>query len=230
MEAHATVPKPSSIALASATLDDAVLERVRGVGGVVLHVQLADPEPLGQPVGLDQRRGARGERAGRLARVGQEVLVAPDRARTGLDLPPGGLDVELAVVVRDLQRAEAALADVASLQRVLLVTFLALKRLGGHASGPPKVETSVAAFAVTEAVQAPLPHLPDLSWSPMELAPFPPACGRTGWLPGFHRAMSLHPSGCERLCLTRRVQGRADTPAGDPGGLRVRKSESSTRR
>ena len=44
----------------------------------------------------------------------------------------------------------------------------------------------------------------------MELAPFPADYGRTEWLPGFHRAMSLHPSRCERLCLPGRVQLRLE--------------------
>ncbi len=47
--------------------DDAVLERVRRVGGVVLDVHLADPEPLGEPVGLEQRREAGREAAARAA-------------------------------------------------------------------------------------------------------------------------------------------------------------------
>jgi hypothetical protein len=35
--------------------DDPVLERVGGVRGVVLDPELAQPEPLGEPVGSDQR-------------------------------------------------------------------------------------------------------------------------------------------------------------------------------
>ena len=65
--------------------DDAVLERVRRVRGLVLDLQLTDPEPLGEAVGLDQRRPARRQRRARGARQRQEVGVAPDRVRAGLD-------------------------------------------------------------------------------------------------------------------------------------------------
>ena len=45
--------------------DDAVLEGVGRVGGVVLDPQLGfEPEPLGEPVGPDQRRQPRLERIG----------------------------------------------------------------------------------------------------------------------------------------------------------------------
>ena len=73
--------------------DDAVLERVRRVRGVVLDPDLAQAEALGEPVGADQRRAAGGQAAarrragGRAGLVGerQEVRVAPDvlRARPG---------------------------------------------------------------------------------------------------------------------------------------------------
>ena len=48
--------------------DDPVLERVGRVGGVVLDPDLAQPEPLGEAVGADQRRQARLERIAGAAR------------------------------------------------------------------------------------------------------------------------------------------------------------------
>ena len=65
---------------------DPVLEGVGRVGGVVLDVDLAHAEPLGEPLGADQRREAGVERGLGPAREGQEVGVAPDRRRAGLDL------------------------------------------------------------------------------------------------------------------------------------------------
>ncbi len=68
--------------------DDPVLERVGRVGGVVLDPDLRlGPEPLGQPVGLQQRRQAGLQRVARAAREREEVGVAPDPPRTGLDPP-----------------------------------------------------------------------------------------------------------------------------------------------
>ncbi len=44
--------------------DDAVLEAVRRVGGVVLDPDLADAELLGEPIGADERRQPGLDRAG----------------------------------------------------------------------------------------------------------------------------------------------------------------------
>src|SRR3954453_7815861 len=45
-------------------------------------------------------------------------------------------------------------------------------------------------------------HISRAFRSPTELAPFLALpCGSAQRLPGFHRAVSLHPSGCKRLCL-----------------------------
>lgn len=86
--------------------DDAVLERVRRVARVVLDPDLADPERAGQVVGLDQPGqaglGVRVLLDGRGDR--QQVLVAPDRLRTGLD---GGAG-DLREVVGHLEGAETA--------------------------------------------------------------------------------------------------------------------------
>ncbi|OLL73183.1 ComEC/Rec2-related protein [Pseudonocardia sp. Ae168_Ps1] len=71
--------------------DHAVLEGVRGVPGVVLHPELAHPERPGQVVGLDELRqpglGVAVLLDGRRDR--EEVLVAPDRLRAGLDRRAG---------------------------------------------------------------------------------------------------------------------------------------------
>ena len=56
------------LGLRDGDVDDAVLEGVRRVGGVVLDVDLADAEPLGEPLGPDQRREAGVERGLRAAR------------------------------------------------------------------------------------------------------------------------------------------------------------------
>src|SRR5258705_1445400 len=49
-------------------------------------------------------------------------------------------------------------------------------------------------------------HISRASRSPTELAPFLALpCGSAQRLPEFHRAVSLHPSGCKRLCLGGRI-------------------------
>ncbi len=85
--------------------DDAVLERVRGVDRVVLDPQGAHAELSGEVVGADQA-GEAGLGVGGVGDVGrnrQQVLVAPDVARTCLDAGPR----DGAEVVRHLQRPEA---------------------------------------------------------------------------------------------------------------------------
>ena len=68
--------------------DDPVLEGVGRVGGVVLDPELGlDPEPLGQAVGAQQRRQARLQRVAGAPLEGEEVGVAPDPLRAGLDPP-----------------------------------------------------------------------------------------------------------------------------------------------
>jgi hypothetical protein len=65
---------------------------MRRVGGVVLDPELADAELLGQLVGADQRGPAGAERRVRML-DGQEIGVAPDRVRTGLDATLDLVDV-----------------------------------------------------------------------------------------------------------------------------------------
>ena len=110
--------------------DDPVLEGVGRVGGVVLDPELGvEPEPLGEPVGAQQRRQARLERVAGAPVEGQEVGVAPDPLRAGLDPPLRLGRVERRVVVGDLQRAEAVLADVAGVELVGRPALLALQAL-----------------------------------------------------------------------------------------------------
>ena len=126
---------------------DAVLEGVRRVGGVVLDPHLAQAEALGEAVGADQRRAAgrqpdaRGQPPGRARRAAgerQEVGVAPDVLRAALDAAAQLADVAAgaAVVIGDLQRPEALLADVQRLERVLGLALLALQMTCGHWGAP----------------------------------------------------------------------------------------------
>ena len=67
--------------------DDAVLVRQRRmVHRVVLDVQLADAEPLGQAVAAHERREAGVETGARLAGDRQQLAVAPEVLRPLLDL------------------------------------------------------------------------------------------------------------------------------------------------
>jgi hypothetical protein len=112
--------------------DDAILERVGRVGGVVLDPQLPEPEALGEPVGPDQGRQPRLEWITGTLGEGEEVGVAPDASRARLDLAAGLAWIEIGEVVRDLQRTEAALADKSSLQRVARFALLADQCLQRH--------------------------------------------------------------------------------------------------
>jgi hypothetical protein len=106
---------------------------VRRVGGVVLDPQLAEAEALGEPVGLQERRPPRGKHPLRRGVDGQEVGIAPQGIRAGRDsaLERVGIDVG-PLGIRDLERAEAALADVTRVERVGGLAFLAAKRLWRH--------------------------------------------------------------------------------------------------
>jgi hypothetical protein len=112
--------------------DDAVLERVRRIRGVELQPELADPERLGEPRRRDERRAAR--RKALLRRRGdrQQVGVAPDRARTGLDALAGD-DGALGIPVVDrVERAEAFRADPDRVEAVTGFTNPATECGSGH--------------------------------------------------------------------------------------------------
>src|SRR4029453_17858580 len=109
--------EPELSRLGQGDRDDAVLERVRRVRGVVL-----DPD-LGQ-AGRERIAGSLGK--------GQEVRVTPDPGWSSLDLALRLRRVERRVVVGDLERSEALLADVEGLERVVRPTLLATERLRCH--------------------------------------------------------------------------------------------------
>ena len=92
--------------------DHPVLERAGRVGGVVLDPELAQPELGRQAVGPHQRgeAGAEIHRRGVVDR--EQVPVAPDGAGTGLDALPAHRGGDPLVVVGDLERPEAVVADV----------------------------------------------------------------------------------------------------------------------
>ena len=97
---------------------DPVLERPRGVEGVVLHPHLAQSQLRRQPVGPHQRceAGAEVHRTG--VGRGQQVAVAPDRPGPGRDRVARHGRGDGPVVVHDLERPEAVLAHVERLGRV----------------------------------------------------------------------------------------------------------------
>ena len=113
--------------------DDAVLEGVGRVGGVVLDPELGvEPEALGEAVGAQQRRQAGLERVAGATLEGQEVGVAPDSLRAGLDLALGLGRVETGEVVGDFQRPEAVLTGEMSAEVVRRPALLALQVLDCH--------------------------------------------------------------------------------------------------
>ena len=85
------------------------------VDRVVLDVELADAEPLGQAVAAHQRREAGVEAGARLAGDRQQLAIAPQVLRPPLDLL--ARQVNRAVVVDRLERAEAPVADVSRFGR-----------------------------------------------------------------------------------------------------------------
>ena len=67
--------------------DDAILVgQRRMIHRIVLDVELADAEPLRQPIAADQRREPRVEAGARLAGDRQQLAVAPEILRPLLDL------------------------------------------------------------------------------------------------------------------------------------------------
>ena len=89
---------------------DAVLERVRGVHGVVLDPHLTEAELGREPVGTHERREPRAEVDRGVAVAGQEVGVAPHRQRPRRDLLAADVLGDRLVVVGHLERPEAPLA------------------------------------------------------------------------------------------------------------------------
>ena len=140
--------------------DDPVLEGVGRVGGVVLDPQLGvEAETLGQPVGPDQRRQPRLERVAGPADEGQEVGVAPDPLRPGLDPPLRLGRVESRVVVGDLERAEAVLTGEVGAEVVARPALLALSSSRLTSDRPSvRLERKTSAFCGAE-VRSDVPHI-----------------------------------------------------------------------
>ena len=115
--------------------DDAVLEGVGRVGGVVLDPECLDAERAAEVVGAEQPGEAGLGVGARLDVVGhgQQRLVAPDVGRPGLDLGAGDAPARL-VVVPDLQRPEALRTGVRR-PELDLVPALAADQGAGVAEG-----------------------------------------------------------------------------------------------
>ena len=143
VEAHAIVSKPSSRARDTATETTRSLNECVGLAASFLTHTSRRPSRSAsrsarisgvQPAGRPDARGQPPRGAGRAAGERQEVCVAPDVLRTALDAPAQLADVAAgtAVVVGDLQRAEAPLAHVQRLQRILRLALLALQMTDSH--------------------------------------------------------------------------------------------------
>ena len=127
VEAQASVVKPSSRARAEATETTRSLKECVGLAASFLTHTSRTPRRCGQAIGADERRAAGGQ-AGAGARLRalerQEVVIAPDVLRPALDAPARVLDVLDVVLVGDLERPEAAIADVAGLEAVVRAALL----------------------------------------------------------------------------------------------------------
>src|SRR5207248_6782371 len=64
-----------------------ILERVSGIGGVVLDPQLLETEAFGKAIGPQQRSPSRGERSPGWRLYREKVPIAPQRVGPGLDPP-----------------------------------------------------------------------------------------------------------------------------------------------
>src|SRR5262249_17515485 len=106
--------------------NDAILVRQRRmVHRVVLDVELADAEPIGEPVAADERREARVESRARLARYRQQLAIPPQVLRPPRDLI--ARQRNRAVVVRRLERPETFVADVSGVCRERRLAQMALQ-------------------------------------------------------------------------------------------------------
>ena len=109
--------------------DDAILERERRVADrVVLDPDLLEAEPLGQAIGAHERRHPDLLADGRRAVERQQLGVAPHRSGARLDRRAGQHLADARVVVGDLERSEAHLADV---NRRLVIGWCRTRGSGG---------------------------------------------------------------------------------------------------
>ena len=191
VEAHAIVWKPSSRARASATDTTRSLNECVGLAAsFLIHTSRRPSRSASRSARSSGVQPAGSVPCGgRL--TGQEVAVAPQRVRSGLDPAPqrGGIGVRRAARTRPRAGRSTARRRTA--------------RRAGRWSCIPCSEETLAAYVkkpppgsvVGGPRNRPIHISQACRWSLMELAPFP--CGR---LPGFRRAISLHPSGCVLLC------------------------------
>src|SRR5712692_7051533 len=95
------------------------------VDRVVFDVELAQAEPLRQPIAAHERRKSRIEAGQRLARNGQQLAVPPEILGPLLDLLPRHRD--RGVVVHWLEWTQALVADVHGLGRERGLTQMTLE-------------------------------------------------------------------------------------------------------
>ena len=153
----------------------------------------------------------------------QEVVIAPDVLRPALDAPARVLDVLDVVLVGDLERAEAAVADVAGLEAVVRAALLT-RQLGG--SHDQKTSAGVRSWR--------------RSWKASATSLRNWHLSRMREVAGASKGQSLHPSGCVQLCerhlskASPRAQGagrlpfRANFDADDHDDRRAAKSRCRT--
>ena len=109
--------------LGSGNRHHAVLERERRVHAVVLDVQVVEPQLLAEVPGLQQGGVARHDVHWIVRLSGEQILVAPDAQRPVGDALVGNHLGDGHVVVNDLQRAEAEIANVEGFARVFPAAF-----------------------------------------------------------------------------------------------------------
>src|SRR6476620_11447792 len=80
------------------------------VDRIVLQVELANPDPLRQPVGFYQRRTARVEAGSRLSFDWKELAIPPQVLRARFNFLAGDILANRRVVVCHFERTEALVA------------------------------------------------------------------------------------------------------------------------
>ena len=160
----------------------AILERVRGIPGLVLHVEVGEAELGAESLGSAERAEPVTEVNGFVPTGGEEGLVAPERPWTGLDDGPHVGRPDRLQVVPGFERPEAVVARGTRLGLVGRTAFptrepdqvlrhhALLRRLQTR-RGPPRSRAShpdpphLSPYGVGIGTPHPRPGLPRLPWA-----------------------------------------------------------------
>ena len=124
-----------------------VLERVGGIHGVVLDVEVLESQKAAKVLGFDERREAGAHIEGGVGADREEVVIPPHGGWALLDALAGDVAGHRVIVVADFKRAETEFAHVERLDGVLLAASTTGKRLCERHTIPPRVIMNATAKA-----------------------------------------------------------------------------------